>query len=230
MLSHALERIWPALPSPALPCHAAALNPCLRPSPSGQDLEETERQGLHGRISIFCIAESLDRKPLEAALRKRGGAALLHQYPDVLYGHFSGPPGSSAPIAAAAFAPTLHAASAPAATAVADGSAGSPLAATSLTDGLSAATAASLGAAYSALAGLPGEVFYFDYGVVACWGLTAAQERDVLRSVGPFLVDKLPASEVEMDEFQYVVTVSEKPHIQNDTITSEWGGAGEKIH
>lgn len=42
--------------------------------------------GMRGRITVYCVAESLDRKALELRLRERGGTALLHQYPDVLYG------------------------------------------------------------------------------------------------------------------------------------------------
>ena len=50
---------------------------------------------------------------------------------------------------------------------------------------------------------IKGEVFYFDYGCLAFWGLTERQEREVMRSlVGPCLIDALPAGEVEVDEFQ----------------------------
>lgn len=41
---------------------------------------------MRGRITVYCVAESIDRKALELRLRERGGPALLHQYPDVLYG------------------------------------------------------------------------------------------------------------------------------------------------
>ena len=69
-----------------------------------------------------------------------------------------------------------------------------------------------------------GDVFYFDYGVLALWGLTERAEREVVRGLaGPCLVDALPAGEVEVDEFSYHYTLSEKPHIQNDTFTSEAG-------
>lgn len=50
-----------------------------------EDLLE-EGTGMRGRITVYCVAESIDRKALELRLRERGGAALLHQYPDVLYG------------------------------------------------------------------------------------------------------------------------------------------------
>lgn len=48
-----------------------------------------------------------------------------------------------------------------------------------------------------------GEVFYFDYGCLAFWGLSERAEREVLRLlVAPALVDALPHGEVEVDEFQ----------------------------
>ncbi|PSC74837.1 Sporulation RMD1 [Micractinium conductrix] len=127
-----------------------------------EDLLE-DGAGMRGRITVYCVAESLDRKALELRLRERGGAALLHQYPDVLYGLYE-----------------------------------------SSKDGEVAR----------------GEVFYFDYGCLAFWGLSERQEREVMRMLaGPCLVDALPSSEVEVDEFQFHYTISEKPHIQNDTIT-----------
>jgi uncharacterized Rmd1/YagE family protein len=122
-----------------------------------------EEAGTRGRITVYCVAESIDRKELELRLRERGGAALLHQYPDVLYGMYE----SSK-----------------------DGSI------------------------------VRGEVFYFDYGCLAFWGLSERQEREVLGLlVGPALVDALPASEWEVEQFQFHYSLSEKPHIQNDTIT-----------
>jgi len=72
-----------------------------------------------------------------------------------------------------------------------------------------------------------GDVFYFDYGVVVLWGLDPEGERAVVRGlVAPALVDPLDASEVEVDEFNFHYTLSEKPHIQNDTFTSEPRGRG----
>lgn len=44
---------------------------------------------------------------------------------------------------------------------------------------------------------MTGDVFYFDYGVIVCWGLSQAAERDVIRSLaGPALVDPLSTQEV----------------------------------
>ena len=75
-------------------------------------------QGKRGRIAIYCIAESLDRKQLEKKLGERGSKFLTHKYPDVLYGQYS----------AYGQEPT-------------------------------------------------GDIFYFDYGCVAFWGLTQKQVR-----------------------------------------------------
>lgn len=45
----------------------------------------------------------------------------------------------------------------------------------------------------AALQGGVGEVFYFDYGVLAMWGLMEKQERDVIRNiVTPCMLDPLP--------------------------------------
>ncbi|BDA47956.1 Required for meiotic nuclear division protein 1 homolog [Coccomyxa sp. Obi] len=41
------------------------------------------------RISVYCIAESLDRKMLEKKLEARGPRWLVSKYPDVLYGQYS---------------------------------------------------------------------------------------------------------------------------------------------
>ncbi|KFM27910.1 Sporulation protein RMD1 [Auxenochlorella protothecoides] len=118
---------------------------------------------MRGRITIYCIAESLDRKSLELRLRERGGVALLHTFPDVLYGQYEDYEGDEL---------------------------------------------------------VTGDVFYFDYGVIVCWGLSQAAERDVIRSLaGPALVDPLSTQEIEVDEFNFHYTVHEKPHIQNDTFT-----------
>lgn len=40
------------------------------------------------RISVYCIAESLDRKLLQKRLEARGPAFMVTQYPDVLYGRY----------------------------------------------------------------------------------------------------------------------------------------------
>ena len=117
--------------------------------------------GTRGRITVYCVAESLDRKMLDKKLKERGPRFLLHSYAEVLYGQYG-----------------------------------------------------SLGEESS------GDVFYFDYGCVAFWGLTEKQETDILHNiVRPCEENSLPPVESELDQFQFHYMANEKPHIQNDTIT-----------
>ena len=44
--------------------------------------------GSRGRITIYCVAETLNRDLLSRKLRERGPQFLLHSYPDVLYGRY----------------------------------------------------------------------------------------------------------------------------------------------
>lgn len=53
-----------------------------------------------------------------------------------------------------------------------------------------------------------GDVFYFDYGVIVCWGLSQAAEREVIRSLaGPALVDPLSTQEVRAPRCRRVALV-----------------------
>jgi hypothetical protein len=51
-----------------------------------QDLPDIS--GSRGRITIYCVAETLNRDLLTKKLRERGPQFLLHSYPDVLYGRY----------------------------------------------------------------------------------------------------------------------------------------------
>lgn len=136
-----------------------------------EDLIHQDGAGMRGRITVYCIAESIDRKALELRLKEIGGGAILHQYPDVMYGQ------------------------------------------------LQEATHSH------------GDIFYFDYGVLVIWGLTELEERDILRSiVAPFLIDPLSAMEIEVDEFTFHYTLTEKPHVQNDTFTSKFAVVILSLH
>uniref|UniRef100_A0A061R447 Duf155-domain-containing protein n=1 Tax=Tetraselmis sp. GSL018 TaxID=582737 RepID=A0A061R447_9CHLO len=64
-----------------------------------------------------------------------------------------------------------------------------------------------------------GDLFFFDYGVVACWGLDEEEEAVVARFCKDCLIDPLDTEMVEVDELTYQYTSSEKPHIQNDIVT-----------
>jgi uncharacterized Rmd1/YagE family protein len=168
---------------------------------------------MRGRITVYCVAESIDRKALELRLRERGGSFLLHQYPDVLYGLFesskvnvAGERGNQKgsakrqqrgagtmqekeeqEAACRLLQPLAHRCRWPPRLSVRTHCTAPVVLPARLQDG-----------EY-----IKGEVFYFDYGCLAFWGLTERQEREVMRSlVGPCLIDALPAGEVEVDEFQ----------------------------
>uniref|UniRef100_A0A6U0V7E2 DUF155 domain-containing protein n=1 Tax=Polytomella parva TaxID=51329 RepID=A0A6U0V7E2_9CHLO len=65
-----------------------------------------------------------------------------------------------------------------------------------------------------------GDVYFFDYGVVACWGMTKTQEMTIVRGIAVQCMNQpLPDREIEVDEFQYNYTAFEKSHVQNDTVT-----------
>lgn len=65
-----------------------------------------------------------------------------------------------------------------------------------------------------------GDVFFLDYGVIVCWGLTKQQETSIARTVGKQCqIQPLPAEDYEVDEFQFNYSALEKPHIQNDMVT-----------
>ena len=59
-----------------------------------QDLHPSQAQapsaqGVKGRITIVCIADSLDREKLAGKLRDRGQRFLIQSHADVLYGKAS---------------------------------------------------------------------------------------------------------------------------------------------
>jgi uncharacterized Rmd1/YagE family protein len=139
-----------------------------------EDLVQGDVAGARGRITTYCVAESIDRKALELRLRERDATLPLHSFPDVIYGRYE--------------------------------------------------TVRSSGEVAC------GDVFYFDYGVIVLWNLAPEEERTVIRGlVAPALVDPLPATEVERDEFSFHYTASEKPHIQNDTFTINYRLAGDHL-
>lgn len=50
-----------------------------------------------------------------------------------------------------------------------------------------------------------GDIFYYDYGVVVMWGFSQKDlEDDILRIVDKVVEDPLDASEVQVDEFEYL--------------------------
>lgn len=114
-----------------------------------------------GRVTVYCIAESLDRSTLETLAAGQMPDAVLTSHSEVL--HLSLP--------------------------VSQGSE-------------------------------PADCFFFDYGVVCCWGLTAKQEQDILSSLAKKAQQQpLPPREIEVDRFEYNYSTAAPPSMQNDTIT-----------
>eukprot|EP00879_Flechtneria_rotunda_P003970 GHRR01004210.1.p1 GENE.GHRR01004210.1~~GHRR01004210.1.p1 ORF type:complete len:437 (+),score=141.40 GHRR01004210.1:141-1451(+) len=65
-----------------------------------------------------------------------------------------------------------------------------------------------------------GDIFFFDYGTVVFWGISAADEQAVVHSiVNPCKQEPLDLHEIEIDEFTFYYSSIEPPHIQNDLIT-----------
>eukprot|EP00877_Chromochloris_zofingiensis_P008596 jgi/Chrzof1/3990/Cz13g16090.t1 len=125
-----------------------------------EDLEQ-ETEESRGRITVYCIAERLERKALDALLKARYPSCCKHHYPDVI--HLELPSSNTT---------------------------------------------------------WPGDVFFFDYGVVCCWGLSQLQEQEIVQSIARKCEDEpLPAPEVEIDQFEFNYSAHEPPSMQNDTIT-----------
>jgi uncharacterized Rmd1/YagE family protein len=47
-----------------------------------------------------------------------------------------------------------------------------------------------------------GDIFYFSYGCVVCWGFSEEEEKDILQSIKEF--EREPLSKIELDEFTFV--------------------------
>lgn len=121
-----------------------------------QDLTDTA--GLRGRITIYCTAEAYDRKKLESSLRARQSRWLLQAYPGTRTLGFC------CFVVVCMFQQNGN----EGATRVALKD--NPLCADVL-----------YGQYWAPGLDEPkGDIFYFDYGVVAFWGLSAKEEQDVL--------------------------------------------------
>ncbi|KAG2432440.1 hypothetical protein HXX76_008786 [Chlamydomonas incerta] len=65
-----------------------------------------------------------------------------------------------------------------------------------------------------------GDVFFFDYGVVATWGMTKTQEMTIVRGIATQCMESpLPEQWIEVDEFQFCFGHEKQQHVQNDTVT-----------
>jgi len=74
-----------------------------------------------------------------------------------------------------------------------------------------------------------GDIFYFDYGVVVFWGFQNkhTEELVMMRVVEPVMGDPLDKNEVEVDEFEYQYSGTERPNMKNDIVTLSLGMAGD---
>lgn len=63
------------------------------------------------------------------------------------------------------------------------------------------------------------EIFLFDYGVVVIWGMSVAEEQRLLKEIGRFELEGLPADVIETEEFNFYYTREYQPRIYNDFIT-----------
>jgi uncharacterized Rmd1/YagE family protein len=130
-----------------------------------------------GRITSYCVAETIDRKLLTESLMKTK-VANIQSFPEVLYARHE---------------------------------------------------------SYSKNRNGPGrvvysDVFYFDYGTVVIWNMSLQEERLLMEKVvKPAAIDPLDDVEVEVDEFLFHYTMSEKPHIQNDTFTINYRYADDHL-
>ncbi|PSC76072.1 Sporulation RMD1 [Micractinium conductrix] len=73
---------------------------------------------------------------------------------------------------------------------------------------------------YQRSTGAPGgDIFFFDFGTVVFWDLSARQAASILRTLAEFEEGKLPRAKVESEGFAFRMVPYAKPAIQNDLIT-----------
>ena len=63
-----------------------------------------------------------------------------------------------------------------------------------------------------------GDVYFFPYGVVVCWGLDLVQEQGVRELVRDCELDVLPPADGEIDVYKYSYSREERPSMQNDVV------------
>ncbi|GBF95854.1 hypothetical protein Rsub_08445 [Raphidocelis subcapitata] len=74
------------------------------------------------------------------------------------------------------------------------------------------------------------ELFFFDYGVVTCWGLCPAREAEVAALARAAAREALPTGQQEVDEFQFATATAGRgpgPSLSNDTIRLTRRQAGD---
>ncbi|KAI7822782.1 hypothetical protein BX661DRAFT_172948 [Kickxella alabastrina] len=63
------------------------------------------------------------------------------------------------------------------------------------------------------------ELFIFDYGVVVIWGMDERQEREFLRELEPFEVEKIEVDGIETEELEFYINSKAQSRVYNDVIS-----------
>ncbi|KAJ2076513.1 sporulation protein rmd1 [Coemansia sp. RSA 988] len=63
------------------------------------------------------------------------------------------------------------------------------------------------------------EVFIFDYGVVVIWGMSELHEKEFLRELEPFEVEKVDEDDIETEELEFYINSKAQSRIYNDVIS-----------
>ncbi|KAJ1730399.1 sporulation protein rmd1 [Coemansia biformis] len=63
------------------------------------------------------------------------------------------------------------------------------------------------------------EVFIFDYGVVVIWGMTEQHEKEFLRELEPFGVERVDEDDIETEELEFYINAKAQSRIYNDVIS-----------
>lgn len=149
----------PASPScadtEAHPPHPHATERVFAHSSSVDGLPDENR----GRVTVFCLAERIDRNSLLSQLLQLYSRDHINTYPEAIH---------------------LH-------------------------------------RAYKSSC----DIFFFEYGVLVCWGLTPLQEDEMLKKVVAFNLQNpiRNVDELEVDHLQYHFSDTETPNISNNIIT-----------
>lgn len=114
--SGTIRRIAPGQPAPPnrIKDRFVSLPDELRGPPEGQEISDEpaagvptifedllvhgREAGLRGRITAYCVSESLDRKVLEALLRDQDSTKVLRCFEDVVYTRFESRKGNAEPL------------------------------------------------------------------------------------------------------------------------------------
>ncbi|KAJ1740580.1 sporulation protein rmd1 [Coemansia sp. RSA 989] len=72
---------------------------------------------------------------------------------------------------------------------------------------------------YETYVPIKSEVFLFDYGVVVIWGMTEQHEKEFLRELEPFEVEKVDEDDIETEELEFYINSKAQSRIYNDVIS-----------